>query len=43
MWNIVHYGNATVDGQGVQGDYWSYLLNVEQGNFQAPVANQSYC
>lgn len=27
-------GNATVDGQGTQADYWNYEYVVDQGYFQ---------
>ncbi|GAM90450.1 hypothetical protein ANO11243_084940 [Dothideomycetidae sp. 11243] len=42
MWNIVHYGNATVSGQGEQQNYWSYIGLIEAGVI-TPATTASYC
>lgn len=42
MWNIVHYGNATVSGEGEQEDYWSYIGLIDAGVITSKT-NSSYC
>lgn len=42
FWNMVHYGNATVSGQGDQEDYWSYIGLIEAGVITSKT-NASYC
>lgn len=41
-WTWKFYGNATVDGQGTQADYWNYEYFMDQGYFH-PESEASYC
>lgn len=42
MWNVHMYTNATVDGQGPQSEYWSYIDMINEGVITTQT-NSSYC
>lgn len=42
FWTAVSYSNTTVDGEGTQRDYWSYIDLINAG-VVSKSTNESYC
>lgn len=42
-WTWKFSGNATVDGQGTQADYWSYEALIDRGYFHPNTSNLEHC
>ena len=42
FWTAISYSNTTVDGQGTQRDYWSYIDLINAGVITS-ATNESYC